>query len=179
MDPLSNHTIWLKFSRKSKQEALQDLEKEMQQGLNSPFKFSDLTEKDLLQYDALFIPGGHAPMQDLGTDTSLGRIILHFHQNNKPIASLCHGPIALLSTKTVSQGPWAFSGYRMTCYSDLEEKTNELMWGDKLKLKVEDALKENGAKVQNRLPMLPNLICDKELITGMKILGKFLKNRNI
>lgn len=32
--------------------------------------------------------------------------------------------------------PWAYSGYQMTCYSNTEEMTNELLFGSKLQFKV-------------------------------------------
>lgn len=32
--------------------------------------------------------------------------------------------------------PWAYNGYEMTCYSNTEEMTNELMFGSKLQFKV-------------------------------------------
>ena len=80
---------------------------------------------------------GHAPMTDLWSDKDLGRILLHFHNAEKPTASLCHGPAALLSTMVADKGsPWAYNGYEMTCYSNTEEMTNELMFGSKLQFKV-------------------------------------------
>jgi putative intracellular protease/amidase len=51
------------------------------------------------RYDAVYIPGGHAPMQDLLYSAPLGRLLANFHQQGKPTALVCHGPIALLSTR--------------------------------------------------------------------------------
>ena len=76
-------------------------------------------------------------MTDLWSDKDLGRILLHFHNAQKPTASLCHGPAALLSTMVADKGsPWAYNGYEMTCYSNTEEMTNELMFSSKLQFKV-------------------------------------------
>lgn len=76
-------------------------------------------------------------MTDLWPDKDLGRILLHFHQTQKPTGSLCHGPAALLSTMVADQGsPWAYNGYEMTCYSNTEEMTSEVLFGSKLQLKV-------------------------------------------
>ena len=76
-------------------------------------------------------------MTDLWSDKDMGRILLHFHKEKKPTASMCHGPIALLSTKVAdTDSPWAYNGYEMTCYSNTEEKTNEMLFGSKLQFKA-------------------------------------------
>ena len=80
---------------------------------------------------------GHAPMTDLWSNKDLGRILLHFHKTQKPTASMCHGVVGLLSTRTVDpNNPWCYKGYEMTCYSNTEEKTNEAMFGSNLPFKV-------------------------------------------
>lgn len=77
-------------------------------------------------------------MTDLWSDRDMGRILLHFHKEKKPTASLCHGPIALLSTRVADKdSPWAYEGYEMTCYSNTEEKTNEMLFGSKLQGRLE------------------------------------------
>jgi putative intracellular protease/amidase len=42
-----------------------------------------------------YVPGGHAPMQDLLADPALGRLLRAFHAEGKTTALVCHGPIAL------------------------------------------------------------------------------------
>ena len=49
-------------------------------------------------YAAILVPGGHAPMADLAFNADLGAIIADFHQRQKPIGVICHGPVALMST---------------------------------------------------------------------------------
>ncbi len=98
-------------------------------------------------------------------NVELGRIIGIFHNLNKPIASLCHGPIALLSTMS-SQGDFLFKGYKITGYTNVEEKVNEVMWRDTVEHKVEDELRSAGAVFTANLPMLPKVVEDRELITG-------------
>jgi protease I len=60
-------------------------------------------------YDALVIPGGRAP-EYLRTNETLLKMVQHFSQANKPIASLCHGAQVLaaagvLKGKTCSAYP--------------------------------------------------------------------------
>lgn len=42
---------------------------------------------------AVYIPGRHAPMQDLLKSLGRGRLLADFHQRNKTTALVCHGPI--------------------------------------------------------------------------------------
>ena len=50
--------------------------------------FADTDAKD---YDALMIPGGRAP-EYLRLNPKVLAILRHFHEADKPIAALCHGP---------------------------------------------------------------------------------------
>lgn len=45
-------------------------------------------------YDALILSGGRAP-EYLRNDAQLQKIVRHFLESNKPIASLCHGTLIL------------------------------------------------------------------------------------
>ena len=89
------------------------------------------------RFDAVYVPGGHAPMQDLLASPALGRLLSDFHAKGKTTALVCHGPIALLSTlpdaagfaaaladgRRVSAPPqWIYRGYRVTVISDREEE---------------------------------------------------------
>ena len=57
---------------------------------------ADLTFKDVKpdDYVALVIPGGRAP-EYIRNDPDLQKIIRHFFQQEKPVAQLCHAPLAL------------------------------------------------------------------------------------
>jgi putative intracellular protease/amidase len=71
--------------------------------LNRPKKLADVAKEDLSGYVGLFIPGGHAPVQDLSRDRNLGEILRAFHSAGKPTGILCHGPLVLLSTLSDSE----------------------------------------------------------------------------
>src|SRR5437588_331124 len=57
---------------------------------------ADLAFKDVKpdDYVALVIPGGRAP-EYIRNDADLQKIIRHFFQREKPVAQLCHAPLAL------------------------------------------------------------------------------------
>lgn len=150
--------------------------------LKHPQPLSKVAAGDLNQYSAIFIPGGHAPMEDLWKQPALGKILRHFHEKNQPTALICHGPIALLSVlsnpeavvnsieqkKSVPANTnWFYSGYKMTVFSDAEEAPNEPgKLGGFMKFYPEDALKAAGAQVSVAPPRKSNVVHDRELITG-------------
>jgi putative intracellular protease/amidase len=150
--------------------------------LKHPQTLAKIAAGDLDQYRGIFIPGGHAPMEDLWKDAALGKILRHFHDKKQPTALICHGPIALLSaldspealvssleTKTAgkSKGHWLYSGYKMTVFSDAEEKPNEPgKLGGFMKFYPEDALKAAGGELTVAAPRQSNVVQDRELITG-------------
>lgn len=130
-----------------------------------PTKFSEISDKDLESYAGVFIPGGHAPLQDLGDDKELGRILRHFHTRQKPTATICHGPYALLST-AADGGDFAYKGYKITSWSDAEEKLMEtLLWGEIEK--VESRLREAGADMVVGLgEKMGRVTVDREVVSG-------------
>lgn len=80
---------------------------------------------------------------------------------------ICHGPIALLSTQLAGNGEFVYKGYRVTCYANKEEASNELLWSAKLEKKCEDALREAGASVEvSAIPLMPKVVRDRELVSG-------------
>jgi putative intracellular protease/amidase len=166
MDPISNKYVWY-LGNIAEYNLNIDLIDRMKRETNfkSPMTFASISNENLQRFSGVFIPGGHAPMEDLGADRELGRILKFFHDNSRPIASICHGPIALLSTKAYDNN-FLFRDYHITCYSDAEEKTNEFMWWDTVDPKLESSLRENGAVINNTWPMLSKVTTDRELITG-------------
>ncbi|RSZ60486.1 type 1 glutamine amidotransferase domain-containing protein [Massilia atriviolacea] len=134
------------------------------------------------RYDAVYIPGGHAPMQDLIRSAPLGRLLSHFHHAGKTTALVCHGPAALLSAlpdarasvarmekggKTKPPG-WIYAGYRMTVISNQEEGlAKAALKGGTMKLLPQTALETAGARYSsNATPWTGYVVTDRELITG-------------
>ncbi|VVQ00047.1 Protein/nucleic acid deglycase HchA [Pseudomonas fluorescens] len=134
-------------------------------------------------FDAVYIPGGHAPMQDLLHSRSLGRLLMDFHAQGKTTALVCHGPIALLSTLPDAQNftrqlqtakpvnasaDWIYAGYKMTVISNKEEEAAKgLLNGGEMKFYPQTALeKAGGLYSSNTENWTPNVVVDRELITG-------------
>lgn len=135
-------------------------------GFSTPRPFSTISDNELTTFAAVFIPGGHAPLQDLGADAELGRILRYFHKENKPTAVICHGPYALLSTKKAGDGSFVYDGYKITSWSDAEEKMMEKLWGGEVE-KVESALRNEGAvMVEGAAEKTGSTTLHRELVSG-------------
>ncbi|MEV5510329.1 type 1 glutamine amidotransferase domain-containing protein [Streptomyces orinoci] len=114
--------------------------------------------------DAVFIPGGYAPMADLWSDPHCGRVLEETQRAGRPIAAVCHGPAALLSCRTPA-GDWPFTGYRMTSFTDQEEKDVGLL--DTLPWTAQQALTARGADFRpGPGPWREHLVQDRGLLTG-------------
>ncbi len=122
------------------------------------------------RFDAVYIPGGHAPMQDLIASPELGRLLTNFHQKNKTTALVCHGPAALLSALAgaPAKSTWIYHGYRMTVISNQEEElAKSALNGGEMKLLPQNGLERAGGKYSsNTTPWTAHVVSDRELITG-------------
>jgi putative intracellular protease/amidase len=79
-----------------------------------------LANIDMATYDAVVIPGGHGPVEDLYKDKDMGRVLTSAEKSDKIIGTVCHGQAALLSA-TDEKGNWLFKGAKLTAFSDEEE----------------------------------------------------------
>ncbi|NYH12187.1 type 1 glutamine amidotransferase domain-containing protein [Pseudomonas moraviensis] len=150
------------------------------------------------RFDAVYIPGGHAPMQDLLHSQTLGKLLNSFHQQGKTTALVCHGPIALLSTladptaftrqletgKATTANNWTYAGYKFTVISNQEEEIAKgLLNGGSMKFYPQTALeKAGGVFSSNTAPWASHVVVDRELVTGQNpasalAVGKTLVDR--
>ncbi|RKQ34914.1 type 1 glutamine amidotransferase domain-containing protein [Kocuria tytonis] len=123
-----------------------------------------LDEVDESAYDLVFYPGGHGPMEDLAFDPVSGELLRKRLASGKPLALLCHAPVAVLAA-TNDDGSNAFAGRRMTGLSNVEEKLNTFGW--KAKWYLQDALEDAGINYRKGvLPLRPFVEVDGALYTG-------------
>ncbi len=132
--------------------------------LKSPIALESITDQQLEQYQAIFIPGGHGPLVDLAKNQALSHILTLWHSQKKPIAALCHGPAALLSA-TDSQGVSPFSGFALTAFSAEEEY--QTPFAGKLQEELQDALSREGMLyMKNHKTFESFVVEDRNLFTG-------------
>ena len=128
--------------------------------LRHPVRLEDVRVDD---YDAVFYPGGHGPMEDLAVDATSGRLLIDTLDSGKPLAVVCHAPAALLAA-TRADGANAFAGYRVAAFSNAEETQAGL--ADKAKWLLETRLVEAGVDVRTGEPWAPHVVVDRNLVTG-------------
>lgn len=122
-----------------------------------------LAEIDPLAYDAVVVPGGHGPVEDLYKDADMGRILVEADEAGRVIGSVCHGPAALLAANR-ADGRWAFESRRMTAFTDEEEI--EFGTADNAPWLLAKSLRERGAVFEQSPNWQPYLVQDGNLITG-------------
>ncbi|MDQ1010945.1 putative intracellular protease/amidase [Streptomyces sp. V4I23] len=128
--------------------------------LQNPIELEDV---DLDDYAAVFYPGGHGPMEDLAVDATSGRLLIDTLEAGKPLGVVCHAPAALLAAVR-TDGSNAFAGYRVTAFTNSEEA--QAGFADKAKWLLETRLTEAGVQVQAGEPWAPNVVVDRNLVTG-------------
>lgn len=129
--------------------------------LAAPLALSKVDHDD---YDLVFYPGGHGPMEDLAVDTDSGALLAARLASGRPLALLCHGPAALLGA-VQPDGIWPFAGYTMTALSNREEAFNR--FAKKAPWFLETRLVDEGAHyVKGALPLRPYVVVDRNLYTG-------------
>jgi putative intracellular protease/amidase len=129
--------------------------------LESPARLEDA---DPAAFDAVFIPGGHGPMQDLAVNPDVARILAAMlPDSSKVVASLCHGPAAFLAAGD-AEGKWLFKGRKLTAFTDEEEKQAGL--ADNAPWLLEDRLRAGGAVFESGPAWSSHVVVDGNLITA-------------
>ena len=128
--------------------------------LASPEVLEDVSAAD---YDGVFVPGGHGPMEDLAESEDLGRLLVTMLDDDKVIASVCHGPAGLLSA-TRADGTWAFAGRRLAGFTNEEETQAGL--ADNAPWLLEDRMREAGGDMESGPAWSAYAVVDGNVVTG-------------
>ncbi|GAA3365104.1 type 1 glutamine amidotransferase domain-containing protein [Streptomyces antimycoticus] len=122
-----------------------------------------LTEVRLEDYDAVYYPGGHGPMQDLSADPDSGALLRKALASGNPLGIVCHAPAAILATRDAN-GDTPFADYRLTGFCNEEEAGVGL--ADKAKWLLEDELKTLPTQYSRGPAWEPYTVVDHNLFTG-------------
>ncbi|MDI3314223.1 MAG: type 1 glutamine amidotransferase domain-containing protein [Mycobacterium sp.] len=125
---------------------------------------ADLNAVKADDYDLVFIPGGHGPMEDLAESERFGALLADFTAQGKPIAAVCHGPAALLPARS-PDGTWLFAGRHVTGFANVEEE--QVGFADKACWLLQDRLTAQGGRYeQSDTPWSSHITVDGNLYTG-------------
>jgi len=127
------------------------------------FKNTGSIEKVSLEgYDAVFVPGGLAPVVDMPDNPTVQKILATMWESGKIVSAVCHGPVSLINVK-LSDGSWLVNGKNVTGFSAAEEAgyaKEDVPW------ELEDKLIDHGAIYSRVSPWQPLSITDGRLVTG-------------
>jgi putative intracellular protease/amidase len=121
-----------------------------------------LSEVDVLDYDAVFIPGGLGPMVDITGNPEVQAAVSSMWNAGRIVSAVCHGPSAFLGV-TLDDGTPLVQGRKLTAFSTAEEDG----YADQdVPFDLEAALRAEGALFEATDPWHPKLVVDGRLITG-------------
>jgi putative intracellular protease/amidase len=127
--------------------------------LRRPIELADVRLED---YDAVYCPGGHGPMQDMWDNADAGRLLTAALASGKPLAIVCHAPAAMLSTRYHGVSP--FKGYKVTGFTNDEEAAIGL--ADRANWLLENELNKLGVEFIRGEMWKPFTNRDRNLFTG-------------
>lgn len=121
-----------------------------------------LADVDVSTYDAVFVPGGLAPMVDMPEAPLLKKVIAETYERNAVVGAVCHGPVSLLNVK-LSDGSYLVKGKNIASFTTEEE--NGYARAD-VPFDLQTALTEQGAIFHAATPWSDNSIADGNIVTG-------------
>jgi putative intracellular protease/amidase len=121
-----------------------------------------LSGVDVSHYDAIFVPGGLAPMVDMPEHPLLKQVVKATYERHALVGAVCHGPVALLNVK-LSNGAYLLDGKNITSFTNDEEENYAKA---DVPFELETALTKQGAIFHKVAPWQPYSIADGNLVTG-------------
>jgi putative intracellular protease/amidase len=125
-------------------------------------KGGKLADVDVKDYDAIFIPGGLAPMVDMPENALLKKVIVETYERGAVVGAVCHGPVSLLNAK-LSDGSYIVNGKNISSFTDEEEENYAIA---DVPFLLQTALTKQGAIYHTAAPWTAISIADGNLVTG-------------
>lgn len=121
-----------------------------------------ISEVNIANYDAIFVPGGLGPMVDMPENKEIQKAIADTYERGAVVGAVCHGPVSLLNV-TLSDGSSLIAGKNITSFSNKEE---EGYAKEDVPFLLESALVKKGANFSSVDPWQAHSIADGRLVTG-------------
>ena len=125
-------------------------------------KAKKLSDVDVSQYDAIFMPGGLAPMVDMPEHPLLKNVIKETYERKAVVGAVCHGPVSLLNVK-LSDGSYLVAGKNISSFTNDEEENYAKA---DVPFELETALTKQGAIFHKAAPWQAFSVADGNLVTG-------------
>lgn len=121
-----------------------------------------LADVDVSPFDAIFIPGGLAPMVDMPEHPLLKEVVRLTYERKGIVGAVCHGPVSLLNVR-LSDGSLLLSGKNVSSFTNDEEAGYAK---EDVPFELETALVGQGAIFHKVAPWQPFNVADGRLVTG-------------
>jgi putative intracellular protease/amidase len=125
-------------------------------------KARKLSDVDVSSFDAIFVPGGLAPMVDMPENEFLKKVIADTYSRGAIVGAVCHGPVSLLNVK-LRDGSYLVNGKNIASFTT-EEEDNYAR--PDVPFDLQTALTNQGAIFHAAAPWSANSIADGNLVTG-------------
>ncbi len=125
-------------------------------------KARKLADVDVSSYDAIFTPGGLAPMVDMPEHPLLKKVVKETYERGAVVGGVCHGPVSLLNVK-LSNGKYLVDGKNISSFTNEEEENYAKA---DVPFELETALTKQGAIFHKTGPWAAYSIADGKLVTG-------------
>jgi len=125
-------------------------------------KATKLSDVDTSVYDAIFTPGGLAPMVDMPDHQILKQVIADTFERGAVVGAVCHGPVSLLNVK-LSNGDYLVNGKNITSFSTEEESMYAIA---DVPFDLQTELSKQGAIFHAGKAWSAHSIADGNLVTG-------------
>ncbi|MGY3689697.1 type 1 glutamine amidotransferase domain-containing protein [Vibrio coralliilyticus] len=128
--------------------------------INNTIPVSQLNSDD---YDAIFYPGGFGLLSDLAVNNDFATIAAKHYEDGGVVASVCHGPAALLPI-TLSNGEKLLASKSVTGFT----REEEIDFGtiNDIPFLLEESLARSAARFSKVQPWQELVIVDERVITG-------------
>jgi len=81
-----------------------------------------IADVDPAGYDAVYFVGGKGTMFDFPDNAAIQQLVADMYENQKVIAAVCHGPVALINVR-LSSGKYLLEGKTVSAFTNSEELT--------------------------------------------------------
>jgi len=125
-------------------------------------KACKLEDVDTSVYDAIFVPGGLAPMVDMPENELLKKVIVETYERGAIISAVCHGPVSFLNAK-LSDGSYLVDSKNISSFTTREEDSYARA---DVPFDLQTALEAQGAIFHEAEPWTDNSIQDGRIVTG-------------
>ena len=118
---------------------------------------------EAIDFDGIFLPGGHGAMWDFPDNAALCGRIARIWACGGAVAAVCHGPAGLVNVR-LDGGAALVDGKKLTAFTDSEEAAVGLT--GTVPFLLERRLRARGGQVKAEADFQPHVVVDGRLVTG-------------